>query len=34
MKKIDMYQTGVTKRSNNVQRSLDNLNKKVKTLIK
>ena len=34
MKKIDMYQEGVTKRSNNVQRSLDNLNKKVKTLIK
>ena len=34
IKKIDMYQKEVKKRSNKVQNSLDNLNKKVKTLIK
>jgi len=34
MKKIDIYQKEVKKRSNNIQNSLDNLNKKVKTLIK
>jgi argininosuccinate lyase len=34
MKKIDMYQKEVKKRSNTIQNSLDNLNKKVKTLIK
>jgi len=34
MKKIDIYQKEVKKRSNNIQNSLDSLNKKVKTLIK
>ena len=32
MKKIEMYQTGVKKRSLAVQNSLNNLNKKVKQL--